>query len=107
MIEDTLAFHAAEHRLRGNVGALARTRDSCIRADVMRPSFSMSLPALLLLAVAVALTAFGWWGQNTVAGRQRYDEMAGMIPGAAYWVGLGLGVIAVIWLCIAAWRTRG
>ncbi|KGF70104.1 hypothetical protein LL06_07150 [Hoeflea sp. BAL378] len=38
-----------------------------------------------LLAIGLALTglaglAFGWWGLETVAGRRRFDEMAGIIP---------------------------
>ena len=67
----------------------------------------MSFPALLLLLVACGLAGFGWWGVYTPAGRQRFDEMAGMIPLAALWGGVVLGVVAVIWLCIAGMRTRG
>ena len=30
---------------------------------------------------------FGWWAANTTAGRQRFDEMAGIIPIAALVIG--------------------
>jgi hypothetical protein len=51
-------------------------------------------PLLLVLAVAGAcLLAFGYWGVNTVRGRQMFDEMAGMIP-------MGVGALGA--LCLAA-----
>jgi hypothetical protein len=39
-----------------------------------------------LIAGFIAM-AFGWWGANTAAGRQRFDEMAGIIPIAALVIG--------------------
>ena len=66
----------------------------------------MSRVAICLLAIGAGLTAFGWWGQNTPAGRRRYDEMAGIIPAAAYWFGGALGIGALLWLIVAAWRDK-
>jgi hypothetical protein len=45
-----------------------------------------------MLAAAV-LGPFGYWGLNTVAGRARFDEMAGIIPLAAM---AGAGLLAVV-----------
>ena len=41
-------------------------------------------------------TAFGYWGQYTEAGNKKYDEMAGMIPAFAYYLGIFLLIIASI-----------
>jgi hypothetical protein len=60
--------------------------------------------AIGLLAIGIGLTAFGWWGLNTPAGRQRYDEMAGMIPMAAFWMGCASGLAAIIWMVASGWR---
>jgi hypothetical protein len=49
----------------------------------------------VLAALGVALLAFGWWGLETVAGRQAFDEMAGMIP-------FGAEVLGVVLLLLAA-----
>ncbi|WP_031496337.1 hypothetical protein [Bryobacter aggregatus] len=40
----------------------------------------MRLTAILLLASAAALGVFSYWGLFTTSGRQRFDEMSGMIP---------------------------
>jgi hypothetical protein len=51
-------------------------------------------PAILILTLlGLCLVAFGYWGVNTVRGRQMFDEMAGMIP-------MGVGALGV--LCLAA-----
>ena len=47
----------------------------------------------VLAIVGLCLVAFGYWGVNTVRGRQMFDEMAGMIP-------MGLGALGA--LCLAA-----
>ena len=39
------------------------------------------------LLVGFVTIAFGWWGANTAAGRQRFNEMAGIIPVAALVLG--------------------
>jgi len=67
----------------------------------------MTRGPLLVLVVAAALTAFGWWGCNTAAGRQRFDEMAGIIPTASLFLGLLSGAGAILWLIVSAWRARG
>jgi hypothetical protein len=66
----------------------------------------MSRSAVVLFVVALALGAFGWWGLSTEAGRRRYDEMAGMIPMAAYYGGWALGAISVLWMLISAIAAR-
>lgn len=55
-----------------------------------------------LLALAVGLVGFAYWGLYTVDGGHAFDEMAGMVPFAAGVLGAlcGLGA-AVIW-----WRSR-
>ena len=45
-----------------------------------RLPYPMFKPFLLLGFLAMG---FGWWGANSAAGRQRFDEMAGIIPIAA------------------------
>ena len=55
-----------------------------------------------LLVLGVVLAAFGWWGLETVSGRRRFDEMAGMIP-----MGAGaLGVLLVVIALVLRWRAR-
>ncbi len=34
----------------------------------------------MLIVAAAALAIFAYWGIYTAAGRQAYDEMAGMVP---------------------------
>jgi hypothetical protein len=67
----------------------------------------LSRGALSLLVVGVGLATFGWWGAFTAAGRHRYDEMDGIIPMASFYLGCAVGVGAVIWLLVSAWRARG
>jgi len=55
----------------------------------------MRVTAVILALSGALLVAYGWWGVNTVAGRRRYDEMAGMIP-------FGLGVLGVLLLAAGA-----
>ena len=65
----------------------------------------MKTAAHVLVALALALVTFGWWGTETIAGRQRFDEMAGMIPFAARVAGwLCLLVAALLYLLV--WRRR-
>ena len=52
----------------------------------------------MLAVVAVLLATFAWWGVHTSAGRQRFDEMAGMIPfGAAVLAALLAVASLVLW----------
>lgn len=66
--------------------------------------------ASAVLAVSGALLlAFGWWGTETVAGRRRYDEMAGIIPEFAGMLGVLLLIAAAVLAVIAVaerWRER-
>jgi hypothetical protein len=48
------------------------------------------------------MCVFGWWGLFTVAGRQQFDEMAGMIPLIAGCAGIGVGLLAVILFAVSA-----
>lgn len=59
----------------------------------------MSRWSLTLLVAGACLVAFGWWGVETVAGRRRFDEMAGMIPMAA-------GALGVLVALLLVWRAR-
>lgn len=53
--------------------------------------------ALLLAGALSAL--FGAWGTYTPAGRREFDEMAGMIPMAALYLGgLLIAAGAALWL---------
>lgn len=56
----------------------------------------MPITALLIFLVGLSATLFGAWGQHTEAGRSRYDEMAGMIPYFAWWIGIILIAIAIL-----------
>lgn len=50
---------------------------------------------LLLSLLSTALTSFGWWGLETTAGMQAFDEMDGLIPFFA-------GVVGIAGLCALA-----
>jgi len=56
------------------------------------------ITAVILLILAVACEAFGYWGLNTLEGQHAYDEMAGIVPFAAVAVGWIFAVIAVVLL---------
>jgi len=56
---------------------------------------------LVLVILAIACEAFGYWGLNTVAGRHTFDEMAGMVPLAAVVAGVFFAACAPI----AWWRS--
>ena len=60
----------------------------------------MRITGIILVFIGIALTAFGAWGRFSEAGRQKFDEMAGMIPYFAYWFGIAFAVIAVALLVI-------
>ena len=56
---------------------------------------TMRVAAASFAVAGLLLLAFGWWGTETRAGRQDFDEMAGMIPFSAEVVG------AVLFACAA------
>lgn len=67
----------------------------------------MKTMSIVLLLAGLSAIAFGYWGLNTVQGRARFDEMAGMIPffaGIAGWIAVFL---AVILKAVRLWRARG
>ena len=51
--------------------------------------------AAVLFAAAIVLASFSYWGINTAAGRQAFDEMAGIIPYSA-------GLLSVILAALAS-----
>ena len=68
----------------------------------------MRFTAAPLLISAIALGAFAWWGQYTVAGRARYDEMDGLYPfGARLLAGcLVLVAFGLLWFASRQRRRR-
>jgi hypothetical protein len=54
----------------------------------------------LLCVVGFLAVAFGYWGINTVAGRRRFDEMAGMIPLAIGVGGAFAVVVGLVWFLV-------
>jgi hypothetical protein len=67
----------------------------------------MKTAAHILVALTLALGAFGWWGIETAAGRRAFDEMAGMIPYGALVVGC-LCLLGAVVLYVLLWqRQRG
>ena len=56
----------------------------------------MKTVSVILLVAGLSAIAFGYWGLNTVQGRARFDEMAGMIPffaGIAGWMAIFLALV--------------
>ena len=66
----------------------------------------MRIVAGFLAALGAALLAFGYWGLETVAGRQAFDEMAGMIPFGAQVLGALLFILAALIAVVHWWRGR-
>ena len=66
----------------------------------------MHILAGALAALGAALLAFGYWGLETVAGRQAFDEMAGMIPFGAQVLGALLLTLAAVIASARWWRGR-
>ena len=56
--------------------------------------------AALLCAIGILAMIFGYWGVNTVAGRRRFDEMAGIIPFSIGVAGAVVLLIGIVWLVI-------
>ncbi|WP_426956271.1 hypothetical protein [Muricoccus radiodurans] len=61
--------------------------------------------AVALLVLSALAAGFAYWGLETAAGRQHFDEMAGIIPFAAALASVLLALLAAL----AAWlgRRRG
>jgi len=58
----------------------------------------MPVVAGALTALGLVALGFGAWGRYTEAGRARFDEMAGMLPLASFYLGLVLlAAAAVLW----------
>jgi hypothetical protein len=57
------------------------------------------LPPILCVLGILAMI-YGYWGLSTVAGRRRYDEMAGIIPFSIGAVGALAILGGVIWLVV-------
>lgn len=66
----------------------------------------MKRSAVVLLILAFALAAFGCWGLYTDAGRNRFDEMSGMIPFFALVLAVVLTLITGILFLIYILRKK-
>ena len=66
----------------------------------------MRAAAAAMGVIGALLIGFGWWGLETVPGRQRFDEMSGMIPLGAGFLGAVLLLVGVAVLFLDA-RRRG
>lgn len=66
----------------------------------------MRLAALILAVLALVLLGFGGWGRFTERGRASFDEMAGMIPLLAWWLGWvlagGAGLVLILSLALGS-----
>lgn len=67
----------------------------------------MNVAPWLLLALGLAMAAFGWWGLYTEAGNRRFDEMAGMIPFSVGCAGGLFAVVGLVWLGVRLLRDAG
>ena len=61
----------------------------------------------MLVLTGAALLVFGWWGVETPAGRQRYDEMDGIIPFAVGVLGAILLAAGAVTALVAMRKRRG
>lgn len=65
----------------------------------------MKIAVVLAIVLGLAMMAFGWWGQHSLSGRRKYDEMDGIYPWIALAVGGMIVVIGITWLIVLlAWR---
>jgi len=55
----------------------------------------VSIFIIITNLLGVSLLTFGWWGQYTKSGHQNFDEMAGMIPFFAFYLGVIVVVISI------------
>lgn len=54
----------------------------------------MRFSIVVLCSLAVACEVFAWWGLYTRAGRTAFDEMAGILPMAAFPLGIVFALAA-------------
>ncbi|MCM8531882.1 MAG: hypothetical protein NE330_12025 [Lentisphaeraceae bacterium] len=52
---------------------------------------------MIAFPIAIALTAFGWWGLKTKAGREKFDEMDGIYTLFSYYSGLFLLIVLIVY----------
>lgn len=82
-------------------------RDNIGQSVLTPEDIRMKITAIVLMFLAIACEVFSYWGLNTIAGRQAFDEMAGIIPLAAGLLGALLAVSAVVvWWFGRRARTR-
>lgn len=55
----------------------------------------MRVASIVLLAIALGLAAFAYWGIETYEGQHAYDEMAAIVPYSAGLLSIILGIAAV------------
>jgi hypothetical protein len=60
--------------------------------------------AQIITIAGVAAMAFGYWGSYTPAGRERFDEMAGMIPFFCLLIGAVGALIGALTLLYLRYR---
>lgn len=61
---------------------------------------------VLLLIAGLMAVAFGYWGLNTIQGRARFDEMAGIIPFLGRIAGWMAILLAAALTAFRLWSTR-
>jgi hypothetical protein len=61
---------------------------------------------LLPVLFGFGCVGFGWWGLNTVAGREHFDEMAGIVPFCVGAVGVLLILASAALALLLWWRAR-
>src|SRR5690606_5783287 len=86
----------------GPIACPASPGHSVIRLTIR----AMRLAALILAVLALALLIFGGWGRFSERGRASFDEMAGMIPLFAWWLGWvfagGAGLVLILSLILGS-----
>lgn len=67
----------------------------------------MKIAAILAILLGLGLMAFGWWGQNSAAGKAKYDEMDGILPWIAMILGGMVAVAGITWIIVLiTWHPR-
>ncbi len=63
-------------------------------------AMTLKVVSAVLAILGLLLLLFGSWGRFTEAGQLRYDEMAGILPYFAFYIGILLLVVALVMLGI-------